>query len=160
MPAVPNLIVSKPKRGAAMRKKLQVADLGDLLEQPLNAVLATYLPSGDVLLPPAWYEWRDGGFSIVIVADDSKDRNLRRDPRASLVVAEHGGLNRGMEVRGIARTTRDGVDEVNQRMTLRYLGPERTAMFLQELQGINLVHVRLEPGKLRTWDFADEEVFQ
>jgi hypothetical protein len=33
-------------------------------------------------------------------------------------------------------------------------------MFLQELQGISLVHVRLEPGKLRAWDFADEEAFQ
>lgn len=35
-----------------MRKKPQVADLGNLLEQPLNAILATYLPSGDVLLTP------------------------------------------------------------------------------------------------------------
>ena len=143
-----------------MRKKPHIVDLGDLPEQPLNAILATYLPPGDILLTPVWYEWRDGGFSIVIVADDIKDRNLRRDPRASLVVAEHGGLNRGIEVRGIARTTRDGVDEVNQRMTLRYLGPERSAIFLQELEGVNLVHVRLEPGKLQAWDFADEEVFQ
>jgi hypothetical protein len=143
-----------------MRKKLQVADLGDLLEQPLNAALATYLPSGEVLLTPVWHEWRDRGFSVIIVADDIKDRNLRRDPRARLVVAEQGGLNRCIEVWGIARTTHDGVDEVNRRITLRYVGPERTAMFLQELQGINLVHVRLEPGKLRAWDFADEEVFQ
>jgi hypothetical protein len=45
-------------------------------------------------------------------------------------------------------------------MTPRYVGPERTAMFLQEMQGINLVYVRLEPGKLRAWDFADEEVFR
>lgn len=93
-----------------MRKKLQVADLGDLLEQPLNAVLATYLPLGDILLTPVWHEWRGGGFSVIIMADDIKDRNLRRDPRASLVVAEHGGLNRGMVVRAMPRTTRDGVD--------------------------------------------------
>lgn len=143
-----------------MRKKLQVAELGDLLEQPLNAVLATHLASGDVLLTPVWHEWRDGGFSVIIVADDIKDRNLRRDPRASLVVAEHGGLNRGVEVRGIAHTTRDGVDEVNRRIALRYVGAERAAMFLRGLQGITLTHVRLEPGKLRAWDFADEEAFQ
>ena len=49
---------------------------------------------------------------------------------------------------------------VNRQITLRYVGPERTAMFLQELEGINLVYARLEPGKLRVWDFADEEVFQ
>jgi hypothetical protein len=52
------------------------------------------------------------------------------------------------------------VDEVNRRITPRYLGPERTAMFLKELKGINLVHVRLEPGKLWSWDLADEEAFQ
>lgn len=141
-----------------MRKKPQVADLGNLLEQPLNAILATYLPSGDVLLTPVWHEWRDGGFSVVIVADDVKDRNLQHDPRASIVVAENGGLNRGIEVRGIARVTRDDVDEVNRRIALRYSGPERTAVFLQQLEGTSLVHVRLEPGKLRAWDFADEEV--
>ncbi len=50
-----------------MRKKLQVADLGDLLEQPLNAVLATYLPLGDILLTPVWHEWRGGGFSVIII---------------------------------------------------------------------------------------------
>jgi hypothetical protein len=143
-----------------MRKKLQVADLGDLLEQPLNTALATYLPLGDILLTPAWHEWRGGGFRVNIMAADIKDRNLQRDPRASLVVAEQGGLNHSMVVRGIARTSRDGMDEVNRRITLRYVGPECTAMFLQELKGINLVHVRLEPGKLQAWDFADEEAFQ
>jgi hypothetical protein len=143
-----------------MRKKLQVADLGDLLEQPLNAILATYLPTGDVLLAPVWHEWRDGKFSVVIVADDVKHRNLQRDSRASIVVAEHSGRNRGIEVRGIVHTAHDGVDEINQRITLRYLGPERAAMFLQGLEGIHLVHVLLEPGKVRVWDFADEEAFQ
>ncbi|MEO7910200.1 MAG: hypothetical protein ABIV47_11165 [Roseiflexaceae bacterium] len=64
-----------------MRKHLQVADLGDLLEQPLNAILATYLSGGDALLTPVWHEWRDGGFNVIIVADDIKHHNLMRDPR-------------------------------------------------------------------------------
>jgi hypothetical protein len=143
-----------------MRKKLQVADLGNLLEQPLNAILATYLPTGDVLLAPVWHEWRDGGFSVVILADDVKHRNVQRDSRASIVVAENGGLNRGIEVRGIAHIVHDGVNEVNQRIALRYLGPERAAMFLQGLEGISLVQVLLEPKKVRAWDFADDEAFQ
>ena len=142
-----------------MRKKLRVADLEDFLEQPLNAVLATYLPDGDILLTPVWHEWRDGGFNVVILANDSKDRNLQRNPRASITVAEHGGINRGIEVRGNARTSRVDVDEINRRITLRYLGQARTALFLQDLEGVSLVHVLLEPGKLRAWDFADEGVF-
>jgi hypothetical protein len=143
-----------------MRRNLHIADLGDLLDQPLNAVLATHLPGGDVLLTPVWHEWLDGGFHVVILANDRKHRNLMRDQRASITVAENGGLNRGMEVRGIARINDAGVDEIVRRITLRYLGSERTEQYLKELEGISLVHVSLEPGKLRAWDFADEEVFQ
>lgn len=140
-----------------MRRHLHLADLGDLLEQPINAILATYRPTGEVLLTPVWHEWRDGGFSVVILAEDVKDRHLQRDPRASILLAEHGGLNRSLEVRGIAQRASDNVEEVTRRITLRYLGPERTSGYLQELAGIKLVHVRLEPGKVRAWDFADED---
>lgn len=139
-----------------MRRHLPLAELGDLLERPLNAILATYRPSGEVLLTPVWHEWQDGGFSVVILAEDVKDRHLQRDPRASILVAEHGGLNRSLEVRGIARRTSDEGAVVTRRITLRYLGPERTARFMQELEGTELVHVRLEPGEVRAWDFADE----
>lgn len=139
-----------------MRRHLHLADLGDLLEQPINAILATYRPTGEVLLTPVWHEWRDGGFSVVIVADDVKDRQLQRDPRASILLAEHGGFNRSLEVRGIAQRTSDNVEEITQRITLRYLGPARTSRYLQELAGVKLVHVRLEPGNVRVWDFADE----
>ena len=143
-----------------MRKKLQVTDLGDLLEQPLNAILATHLSTGEVLLAPVWHEWRDGSFRVIIVANDSKHRNLQRDSRASIVVAENGGRNRGIEVRGIARVVDEDVDEATERITLRYLGPERTARYLQDLEGVHLVQVLLEPGTVRIWDFADEEAFQ
>jgi hypothetical protein len=75
---------------------------------------------------------------------------------ASILVAEHGGRNRGPEVRGIACRTGDEGAVVTRRITLRYLGPERTRRDMQELEGIELVHVRLESGELRAWDFADE----
>ncbi|GHO56915.1 pyridoxamine 5'-phosphate oxidase family protein [Ktedonobacter robiniae] len=63
-----------------MRKNLHVADLDDLLEQPLNGVLATYRSQGEVLLSPVWYEWLDGGFNVVVQAHDAKHRNLQSDP--------------------------------------------------------------------------------
>lgn len=140
-----------------MRRRLPLADLGDLLEQPLNAILATYLPHGETQLAPVWHEWRDGGFNVVILEGDSKDRNLQRDPRVSLLIAENGGLNRGLEVRGIARRSRDEEAVVTRRIAQRYLGPERTARFMGALQGVQLVHVRVEPGRIRAWDFADED---
>ena len=47
-----------------MRKGLAPEDLGDLLEQPRVAVLATYRRDGTVLLSPVWHEWRDRGFHV------------------------------------------------------------------------------------------------
>lgn len=38
--------------------------LGDLLDKPLVAVLATLRTDGTVLLSPGYHEWRDGGFNI------------------------------------------------------------------------------------------------
>lgn len=143
-----------------MRNHLHIADLGDLLEQPLNAVLATTLPGGEILLSPVWHEWRDGGFSVMIPAGDAKERNLRRDPRASLVVAENGSPYRGIEVRGTARLFYNDVEEVNRRIISRYLQPAQATLFLKGLEGIDSVHVRLEPGKMRAWDFTDDEALQ
>ncbi|HYB47740.1 MAG TPA: hypothetical protein VED20_10335 [Streptosporangiaceae bacterium] len=49
-----------------MRTNLTVGGLGDLLEEPLVAVLATLRGDGTVLLSPVWHEWRDGGFNVWI----------------------------------------------------------------------------------------------
>jgi hypothetical protein len=45
-----------------------IGNLGDVLERPLVAVLATYRRDGTVLLSPIWHEWRDNGFSVEAVA--------------------------------------------------------------------------------------------
>jgi hypothetical protein len=53
-----------------VRKHLRPEELGDLLEQPLVAVLATYRRDGSVLLSPVWHQWRDGGFDVVSRGND------------------------------------------------------------------------------------------
>ena len=63
-----------------MRTDLTVEDLGDLLDKPLVAVLATLRVDGFVLLSPVYHEWRDGGFNIWVEAQNIKARHLRRDP--------------------------------------------------------------------------------
>jgi hypothetical protein len=51
-----------------MRTNLTVEDLGDLLDRPPIAVLATLRTDGTVLLSPVYHEWRDGGFNIWVRA--------------------------------------------------------------------------------------------
>ena len=144
-----------------MRKALSVEQLGDLLEQPFNATLATYRRDGSVLLSPVWHEWRDGGFNIATGADDIKARHIERQGRASAVVSDNEFPFRGIEVSGAPRLIRDPElgRETMSRIARRYLGDEAGAQYSTNL-GDGLIVIRLEPGNLRTWDFADEaEVF-
>jgi PPOX class probable F420-dependent enzyme len=137
-----------------MRKNLGADDLGDLLEQPLVAVLATYRRSGDVLLSPVWHEWRAGGFDVVTGHAGIKVQHLRRDPRASIVVYEHEFPYRGIEVRGEARLLTDGAKDATRRIASRYLGAKAGAAYAEQTSDDTLI--RLEPGHLRAWDFSDE----
>jgi PPOX class probable F420-dependent enzyme len=135
-----------------VRKHLRPDELGDLLERPLVATLATYRADGSVLLSPVWHEWRDDGFNVVTRGDDVKVQHLRRDPRASIVVYEHGPPYRGIEVRTQARLERPGA--AVRRIATRYLGEEAGAAY--DEQALDDTLIRLEPGRLRAWDFADQ----
>jgi PPOX class probable F420-dependent enzyme len=137
-----------------VRKHLAIEDLGDLVELPLLAVLATYRRDGTVLLSPVWHEWRDGGFQVVTRSSDGKAGHLRRDPRANIVVCEQTPPYRGVEVRTEARLLTAGVEDATLRIASRYLGTEAGAAYAEE-SGDDLL-VRLEPGHLRAWDFADD----
>src|SRR3954447_18886357 len=137
-----------------MRRGLAVEDLGDLVEQPLVAVLATYRRDGTVLLSPVWHEWRDGGFNVATGSGDVKAQHLRRDPRASIVVCDDGPPYRGIEVRANARLSRPDDRSIIRRIATRYLGPEAGDQYAQG--GGDDLLIRLEPDALRAWDFADE----
>jgi PPOX class probable F420-dependent enzyme len=137
-----------------MRKGLTPEDLGDLLELPLLAVLATYRRDGTVLLSPVWHEWRDDGFQVMTASRDGKARHLRRDPRASIVVCDDGPPYRGIEIRTTARLSMLEDRSVVSRIAARYLGQEAGARY-GETAGDDLL-IRLEPGELRAWDFADD----
>jgi len=134
-----------------VRKHLRPEDLGDLLEQPLVAVLATRRADGGVLLSPVWHQWRDGGFDVVTGAGDVKVKQLRHDPRANIVVYEHVPPYRGIEVRCEARLE-DAGDTV-RRIAIRYLGERDGAAYAESAGDDTLI--RLEPGRLRAWDFPD-----
>jgi PPOX class probable F420-dependent enzyme len=131
-----------------------VDDLGDLVELSFLAVLATGRHDGTVLLSPVWHEWRDGGFNVVTGSRGVKATHLRRDPRASIVVCEHSPPYRGVELRCSARLVTEAVEDAVKRIASRYLGREAGAEYAERADDDLLI--RLEPGDLRAWDFADE----
>ena len=137
-----------------MRRGLSIDELGDLVELPLLAVLATYRRDGTVLLSPVWHEWLDGGFNVVTHGNEVKAQHLRRNPRASIVVCEDTPPYRGVELRSTVRLSGDGVGDAVSRVASRYLGVEAGAEYAARA-GDDLL-IRFEPGELRAWDFADE----
>jgi PPOX class probable F420-dependent enzyme len=138
-----------------MRTNLTIEDLGGFLDRPLVAVLATLRRDGSVLLSPVWHEWRDGGFNLWLPADDVKTRHLRRDPRASLVVAESETPLRGVEFRTEARLIDEDVHDTAVRIATRYRGEEKGTEYVESGSGDDVI-ARLALGHLRAWDFADE----
>jgi PPOX class probable F420-dependent enzyme len=137
-----------------VRKGLRPDELGDLLELPLVAVLATYRRDGTALLSPVWHEWRDNGFHVVSGSRGVKAGHLRRNPSASIVVCDDGPPYRGLELRASARLSALEDRSIVRRIATRYLGREAGGRYA-ETGGDDLL-IRLEPGELRAWDFADD----
>jgi PPOX class probable F420-dependent enzyme len=121
----------------------------------LLAVLATLRSDGSVLLSPVWYEWREGGFNVWVETTNPKARHLRRDPRATIVVAEAQTPLRGIEVRGAVQFIDTGVTETATRIATRYEDADEAAADVEALNGKDVI-IRLEPGEIRVWDFVDE----
>ena len=133
---------------------LTLDDIGDLLDQPIVAVLATYRKDGSVLLSPVWFEYRDGAFSIWCGSiSEGKVRHLLNDPRASLVIAEQTVPWRGVEVVGRAAVSGDDFRGVLLRTAKRYEGPDAPARFDAAYPHDGVI-LRITPDKLRVWDLS------
>jgi|SRR5215471_4949082 len=137
-----------------MRRDIPLSELADFLALPLVAVLATYRRDGGVLLSPVWHQWRDGGFDVLSAADDIKVRHLRRDPRASILVYDNEPPYRGVEIRTSAQLSEIDRTEVVLDLAVCYLGREAGEAYAAD--SADSVLIRLEPGDVRAWDFADE----
>jgi PPOX class probable F420-dependent enzyme len=136
-----------------MGRELQLSDLEGFLALPRVAVLATYRRDGTVLLSPVWHTWRDGGFDVLTEAKDVKVRHLRRDPRASIVVYDDEPPYRGVEIRTTATIAETATRDALRDVAVRYLGREAGEAYAAGSP--ECVRIRLEPGNVRAWDFAD-----
>jgi PPOX class probable F420-dependent enzyme len=140
-----------------MRKNISLNELSGLLAQPRCAVLATNYADGTTLLSPVWFEWQNGGFTIVIFDGDVKAKHINRDPRVSVVVADDRVPMGGIEVRGRAEIVPTDPDLATlRRMAVRYIGAERGNAYIDGFDPATQLTLRIAPGVLRTWDFADE----
>jgi PPOX class probable F420-dependent enzyme len=99
------------------------APLLDLLRRPSPCFLATLMPDGSPQLTQTWAD-TDGRHILINTVDGhQKVRNIERDPRVAVNVADPDDPSRYFAVRGrVVDVTKDGATEHIEQLAQRYLG--------------------------------------
>ncbi|MGK5557232.1 PPOX class F420-dependent oxidoreductase [Actinomadura kijaniata] len=112
------------------------------------AVLATVNPDGSPQTSVVWVG-RDGDDLLVSSqAGRRKDRNLRRDPRASLTVFDMDDPLRYVEVRGTATVVEDEGRRLAVELAERYEGPGAGQEYLDLPPDAVRIVIRLTPHRV------------
>jgi PPOX class probable F420-dependent enzyme len=116
------------------------------------AVLATVQADGAPLAMPMWFLHARDTLTMISVADTQKVRNLRRDPRVSVVAeAVVGGEVRGVTLQGRVEFLSDGPERraLIERFHEKYRGLER--LWAGKAMPANRVMFTIVPSRVRSW---------
>src|SRR5277367_1981294 len=98
----------------------------DLFAKKAFAHLATLMPSGEPQVTPVWIDIDGDQVVLNTAAGRQKDKNLRRDGRVSLSIADPDNPFRYLEVRGnVTDRTLDGADEHLDLMAKKYMDVDK-----------------------------------
>jgi PPOX class probable F420-dependent enzyme len=98
-------------------------DLVALLRRPCRCFLATTMPDGSPQATQTWVDTDGERILINCVQGSVKERNVARDPRVAVAIADPDNDARYVQVRGrvVERTTDGAVDHI-ERLARKYLG--------------------------------------
>ena len=117
------------------------------------AVLATLQADGAPLAMPMWFLHGPASLTMISVADTQKVRNLRRDPRVSVVAEAVSGSGeiRGVIVQGRAEFLPDGAERraLIDRFHAKYRRLEK--LWAGKAMPANRVMFRIVPSRVRSW---------
>jgi PPOX class probable F420-dependent enzyme len=147
--------------GVNQRSQIVMSDdeVTQFIERSRTATLATIGASGLPHLTAMWYGYLDGAIYFETKAKSQKSVNLRRDPRA-VVMIEGGDTYdqlRGVSVEGdvtlIEDTTADEYWAAAISVFERYNGPysEEMRPFVETMMNKRII-VRIDPARVRSWD--------
>ena len=127
----------------------------DLLDSPLCAALTTLMPDGQPQTTPVWFS-REGPYLLInSMRDFRKQKNMRADPRVSLLIFDPNKPLRHIEIRGlVVEMTEEGALEHLDQLTVAYLKKPGARFFGDsvpaEQQALHVpVKIRIEPTHVR-----------
>ncbi len=98
-------------------------DLLDLLRQPSTCYIATTMADGSPQLTQTWVDTDGEHVLINSVQGFVKLKNIERDPRVAVVVADHTNPWRYFQVRGrVVDVTTEGGAEHIEKLSQKYTG--------------------------------------
>jgi len=92
----------------------------DLLTRPVCGVLTTMLPDGQPHSSLVWVDHDGECATVNTTLERQKGRNLRANPRSSLLVVDPDNTARFIQIRGDVELIRDGALEHLDRLTRKY----------------------------------------
>lgn len=93
----------------------------DLLQTRVHGVLTTIMPDGKPQSSIVWVDWDGGDVLINTTLERQKGRNMKANPKVTLLIIDPNASSRWIEVRGHVReVTQEGAEEHVDKLTQRY----------------------------------------
>jgi PPOX class probable F420-dependent enzyme len=124
----------------------------DLLTGPVHGVVVTMMPDGQPQCCVVWVDYDCACVLINTTLERRKGRNMRANPRVSLLVVDPRDTSRWIEVRGrVVELRREGAEEHADALTRRYTGKRHfygDIYAVEQRQKETRVIARIEPRKV------------
>jgi PPOX class probable F420-dependent enzyme len=93
----------------------------DLFQTPVHGVLTTIMPNGMPQSSIIWVDYDGEHLLVNTTLERQKGRNMRTNPKVTILVIDSQDSSRWIEVRGqVQEITQDGAEEHADRLTQRY----------------------------------------
>jgi len=106
----------------------------DLLERPICGVLTTMSSTGQPESSLVWVDHDEESAIVNTTLERRKGRNIRANPKVSLLVVDPDDTARFIQIRGDAELVREGALEHLDRLTRRYTRHPAFYGFVQPLE--------------------------
>ena len=122
--------------------------LAEITQPAILGIITTVNPAGSPQATPIWYDYDGESFNVTAFANRVKVRNIRRNPRVSLVMVDTVSYGDALIVNGTAELIEEGAHEATQRMGIRYQGEQRGRESAARMTGQPRVIIRIKPERI------------
>lgn len=140
------------KRGTYHTMSIIAESHLDIMQSTAMAYIATTGPKGEPQVSPVWFSWDGTHLRFSVNKIRQKYRNLLREPRIAIAIADPTNPYRSVEIRGIvAQIDEDRDGNFADSLSRKYLNRERNADEIQP--GEERVVIVIKPERVFVFPF-------